>query len=137
MILLNHSTGTFDVTNIQYTVDNSTGELCVSCNFSASTLAKGCLAILINTDSAPVVSLRISRDTSATTARDCTTLSDNGYYLLTVYDWEVDGGISDKPAVIMNIIVTIMSQLYSRSAASNSDLIFTVDTDAFPKLTVD
>ena len=75
----------------------------VSCNFSASTLAKGCLAILINTDSAPVVSLRISRDTSATTARDCTTLSDNGYYLLTVYDWEV----SDEPAEIRNIMIII------------------------------
>ena len=80
---------------------------CVSCNFSASTLAKGCLAILINTDSAPVVSLKISRDTSATTARDCTILSDNGYYLLTVYDWEEDGGISDEPAVTGNLMVDI------------------------------
>ena len=129
VIHLFHSrvSGTFDVTSIQYTVDNSTGELCVSCNFSASTLAKGCLVILINTDSAPVVSLRISRNISATTARDCTTLSDNGYYLLTVYDWEEDGGISDEPAEIRNIIVT------KRSAASNSNLNITVDTHSFQK----
>ena len=37
-----------------------------------------------------------------------------------MYDWEEDGGVSDEPAVITNIIVTGMSQHYSRSAASNS-----------------
>ena len=38
-----------------------------------------------------------------------------------MYDWEEDRRISDKPAVITNIIVTRMSEHYdSRSAASNN-----------------
>ena len=90
---------------------SSSSELCITCTFTINTQAKGCLVVLLNTDTTLISGpLRISRNSSNNnTASDCITLSDNGHYILSVYDWEEDGGLSNETAVTTNIrVVGIM-----------------------------
>ena len=57
-----------------------------------------------------VKSLKISKDTSSI-ASDCTTLTDSGYYILTVYDWEENGEISSEPAISGNFTFSAVKAL--------------------------
>ena len=86
---------------------SSSSELCITCTFTTNTQAKGCLVVLLNTDTTLISGpLRISRNSSNNnTASDCITLSDNGHYILSVYDWEEDGGLSNETAVTTSIRV--------------------------------
>ena len=109
--------GTLDVTSVQYSMDNtssSSSELCITCTFTTNTQAKGCLVVLLNTDTTLISGpLRISRNSSNNTASDCITLSDNGHYILSVYDWEEDGGLSNETAVTTSINISINIGLVS------------------------
>ena len=89
-------------------MDNTSSELCITCTFTTNTQAKGCLVVLLNTDTTLISGpLRISRNSSNnSTASDCITLSDNGHYILSVYDWEEDGGLSNETAVTTNMMVS-------------------------------
>ncbi len=90
---------------------SSSSELCITCTFTTNTQAKGCLVVLLNTDTTVISGpLRISRNSNNNTASDCITLSDNGHYILSVYDWEEDGGLSNEIAWSSDIMVSgIMS----------------------------
>ncbi len=91
---------------------SSCSELCITCTFTTNTQAKGCLVVVLNTDTTVISGpLRISRNSSSNnTASDCITLSDNGHYILSVHDWEEDGGLSNEIAWSSDIMVSgIMS----------------------------
>ena len=107
MTYILYTAGTFDVTSVQYNTSSSSRELCITCTFTTNSQAKGCLVVLLNTDTTLISGqLRISRNSSNNnTASDCITLSDNGHYILSVYDWEEDGGLSNETAVTTNIRV--------------------------------
>ena len=96
-------TGTFDVTSVQYSLYNTsyTSELCITCVFTNDTQAKGCVihVVLFSTDT--VLSLRIHRANNS----DCIMLSDNGHYIMSVYDWEENGLVSNDAAVAITDIV--------------------------------
>ncbi len=84
-------------------------ELCLTCIFINDSQAIGCLVILSNgTTLQTLVSVKIYR--SITNDSDCITLqsdSVNGNYIMTVYDWEQNGVISDKPIIITDIYINI------------------------------
>ena len=87
--------------------NSSSSELCITCTFNTNTQAKGCLVVLLNTDTTLISGpLRISRNSN--TASDCITLSDNGHYILSVYDWEEDGGLSNEIAVTTSICIKLV-----------------------------
>ena len=121
-------TGTFDVTSVQYSMDNtssSSSELCITCTFTTNTQAKGCLVVLLNTDTTLISGpLRISRNSSNNTASDCITLSDNGHYILSVYDWEEDGGLSNETAVTINIRVKRIMPISQTMSTINIGLVY-------------
>ena len=96
---------------------SSSSELCITCTFTTNTQAKGCLVVLLNTDTTVISGpLRISRNSNNNTASDCITLSDNGHYLLSVYDWEEDGGLSNEIAVTIIIMVAGIVQIQTKSS---------------------
>ena len=68
--------------------------MCITCVYRDGTNAKGCVAVLVpaNAD-ANTITLDISRDDGS----QCTVLSSNA--TLSVYDWEVDGERSIRPAL--------------------------------------
>ncbi len=92
-----------------YNTSSSSSELCITCSFTTITQAKGCLVVLLNTDTTVISGpLRIYRNNNNNTASDCITLSDNGHYILSVYDWEEDGGLSNKTAVTTSICIGLV-----------------------------
>ena len=104
-------TGTFDVTDVQYTLNNT--ELCLTCIYVNDSLALGCLVIIFESQNVytmtNILSTRIYRDSSNNDSNCIILLSDtSGYYIMTVYDWEQNGDISDKPSVIKrNIFINV------------------------------
>ena len=88
-----------------YTLDGS--ELCLNCTFAQGSTVKGCIAslLLVTATLQPEIPILARAILTDNTAVDCLTLSENGNYLISVYDWEKDGEISSKPAVVKWIIV--------------------------------
>ena len=105
---------------------SSSSELCITCTFTTNTQAKGCLVVLLNTDTTLISGpLRISRNSSNNnTASDCITLSDNGHYILSVYDWEEDGGLSNEAAVTINIRVKGIMPISQTISTINTGLVY-------------
>ena len=77
-------------------------ELCLTCTFTLHSTVKGCTVSILLSSSLYHVILEIRADNSA---EECLTLSENGTYQISVYDWEKDGVISIKPAVVEKIVV--------------------------------
>ena len=96
--------GTFDVQEIQLSQNSS--ELCLKCIFSYETKAKGCIVFITNSDSLQTMTVKILRLRMYTYSTQCATLSDIGnYHMILAYDWEEDGSVSLKPAVIVTIML--------------------------------
>ena len=100
------------MTSVQYSLYNTsyTSELCITCVFTNDTQAKGCLIVLTNTDTA--LSLKIHRANNS----DCIILSDNGHYIMSVYDWEENGLVSNDAAIVITDIV--VSGITSQTTSS-------------------
>ena len=93
--------GTYDTQELVYTLNGS--ELCLNCRFVPHSTVKGCTALILLSSTLYHVILEIPRTDNS--AEKCLTLSDNGTYQVSVYDWEKDGVISIKPAVVEKIVV--------------------------------
>ena len=102
--------GTFDVQEIQ--LSQNSFELCLKCIFSYETKAKGCIVFITNSDSLQTMAVKILRLQMYTYSIQCATLSDTGNYhlLISAYDWEEDGSISLKPAVIVTIMLNVTTR---------------------------
>ena len=76
---------------MNYTVEGS--RVCITCIYSDTSNAKGCIAVLVPSSvDDSTVQLNIPRDDT-----QCTVLSSNA--TLSVYDWEIDGERSTRPAI--------------------------------------
>ena len=75
--------------------------MCITCIYRDSTDATGCIAELASSVGDSTVTLNILRDDGT----QCTALSSNA--TLSVYDWEIDGERSTRPAVWANIHIDI------------------------------
>ena len=105
------------MTDVQYTLNNT--ELCLTCIFVNNTQALGCLVVLSN-HTTLLVSIKIHSNNDS----DCIILltDTSGYYIMTVYDWEQNGVISDKPSVIKrNIFINVTTTTLSMRLARNKD----------------
>ena len=93
--------GTYDTQELVYTLNGS--ELCLTCRFVLHSTVKGCTASILLPSTSYHVILQIPRADNS--AKECLTLSNNGTYQISVYDWEKDEVISIKPAVVKRIVV--------------------------------
>ena len=78
-------------------------ELCLNCTFTLRSIVKGCTASILQINTLYHLILEIPRVHNSATG--CLTLSENGTYQVSVYDWENTGIISIKPAVVENIVI--------------------------------
>ena len=86
---------------MDYTLNES--ELCLTCTFILHSTVKGCTVSILLSSTLYHVILQIPKANNS--AEECLTLSENGTYQISVYDWEKDGLISVKPAVVERIVV--------------------------------
>ena len=93
--------GLYDTQNLDYTLNGS--ELCLTCTFILHSTVKGCTASILQINTLYHVILEIPKANNS--AEECLTLSENGTYQISVYDWEKDGLISVKPAVVERIVI--------------------------------
>ena len=96
---------------MDYSLNGS--ELCLTCTFTLHSTVKGCTAsILLFTVFSTLyhVILEIPK-ADDNSAKECLTLSDNGQ--ISVYDWEKDGILSVKPAVVERIVIKEVSSTSS------------------------
>ena len=93
--------GTYDTQNLDYSLNAS--ELCLTCTFTLHSIVKGCTVSILLPSTLYHVILQIPKADNS--AKECLTLSENGTYRISVYDWEKDGVISIKPAVVERIVV--------------------------------
>ena len=90
---------------MDHTVNGS--ELCLTCTFTLHSIVKGCTVSILLSSTLYHVILEIPRVNNS--AKECFTLSQNGTYVISVYDWENNGKISVKPAVVENIVINEVS----------------------------
>ena len=86
-------------------------ELCLTCTFTVHSIVKGCTASILLFSTLYQVLLEIPRVHNSATG--CLTLSENGTYQVSVYDWENTGIISIKPAVVENIVINEVPSISS------------------------
>ena len=86
---------------MDYKINGS--ELCLTCTFTLHSTVKGCTASILKINALYHVILEIPRANNS--AEECLTLSENGTYQISVYDYENNGIISIKPAVIKRIVI--------------------------------
>ncbi len=86
--------------DINYTHHDS--ELCLYCVFVNNTNSRGCLVLLLNTNTFEKKTVNISR-MRTNSAQQCITLIDSGNYMMTVYDWEQDGSVGSRPAITRDV----------------------------------
>ena len=86
---------------MDYTLNGS--ELCLTCTFILHSTVKGCTASILQINTLYHVILEIPKANNS--AEECLTLSENGTYQISVYDWENNGLISVKPAVVERIVI--------------------------------
>ena len=86
-------------------------ELCLTCTFTLHSTVKGCTVSILLFSTLYQVLLEIPRVHNSVTG--CLTLSENGTYQVSVYDWEKDGLISVKPAIVEKIVINKVPSISS------------------------
>ena len=77
--------------------------MCITCNYRDTANAKGCIAALVPSSvNGSTLQLNIPRKFNINDTQ-CTVLSDNATLL--VYDWEINGERSTRPATVEDIII--------------------------------